>query len=98
MAQGVGILNTLKGRMQWHQARQKVLAENVANSDTPKFQPKDLVPYAQTLGGGGPATLLRTQPMHMAASMTVRARRLASVPRNSRPRRAATRSISRTRC
>jgi flagellar basal-body rod protein FlgB len=67
MAQGVGILNALKGRMQWHQARQKLLAENVANSDTPKFQPRDLVPYAQTLGGGGPATLVRTQPMHLTS-------------------------------
>jgi flagellar basal-body rod protein FlgB len=67
MAESPGILALLKGRMQWHQARQKLLAENVANSDTPKFQPKDLVPYESTLGGAGQANLKRTQPMHMAS-------------------------------
>ena len=30
--------------MHWHQERQRVLAENVANADTPKFQPRDLAP------------------------------------------------------
>ncbi|MGI8524875.1 MAG: flagellar basal body rod protein FlgB [Pseudolabrys sp.] len=33
----------LRTRLQWHQARQRVLAENVANSDTANFRPKDLV-------------------------------------------------------
>ena len=32
----------LRTRMQWHQERQRVLAENVANADTPGFQPRDL--------------------------------------------------------
>lgn len=36
-------LSALKTRMQWHQERQKVLANNVANSDTPNFRPRDLV-------------------------------------------------------
>jgi flagellar basal-body rod protein FlgB len=29
--------------MQWHQERQRVLAENISNSDTPNFKPRDLV-------------------------------------------------------
>ena len=37
------VLSALRTRMQWHQERQKVLAENVSNSDTPKFRPRDLV-------------------------------------------------------
>ena len=37
------VLSALRTRMQWHQERQRVLAENVANSDTPKFRPRDLV-------------------------------------------------------
>jgi flagellar basal-body rod protein FlgB len=37
------VLSALRTRMQWHQERQKVLAENVSNSDTPKFKPRDLV-------------------------------------------------------
>ena len=31
-----------EGRMHWLQSRQKVLAENVANADTPGFKPQDL--------------------------------------------------------
>ena len=44
----------LRTRMQWHQERQKVLAENVANSDTPKFRPRDLVePKFDPTGASG---------------------------------------------
>lgn len=43
----------LRTRMQWHQERQKVLADNVANSDTPNFRPRDLVDLK--LSGFGPA-------------------------------------------
>lgn len=38
------LLGMLKTRMQWHQARQSVLAQNVANADTPGFRPSDLRP------------------------------------------------------
>ena len=31
----IPILSMLRTRMQWHQARQRILAENVANADTP---------------------------------------------------------------
>jgi len=37
------MLSALRTKMQWHQERQRVLAENVANSDTPNFRPRDLV-------------------------------------------------------
>ena len=37
------VMAALRTRMQWHQERQRVLAENVANSDTPNFKPRDLV-------------------------------------------------------
>jgi flagellar basal-body rod protein FlgB len=37
------VLSALRTKMQWHQARQRVLSENVANSGTPKFKPRDLV-------------------------------------------------------
>ena len=38
------IFSMLRTRMQWHQERQRVLAENVANADTPRFRPHDLKP------------------------------------------------------
>ena len=45
------VLSALRTKMQWHQERQKVLAENVSNSDTPKFKPRDLVEPKFTPGG-----------------------------------------------
>ena len=37
------ILSALRTKMQWHQERQRVLAENVSNANTPNFRPTDLV-------------------------------------------------------
>ena len=44
-------LGLLKSKMHWHQARQKVLAENVANADTPDFRARELKPmsFGETL-------------------------------------------------
>lgn len=39
---GSNLMQALKTRMQWHQSRQKVLAENVANADSPGFKPSEL--------------------------------------------------------
>lgn len=36
------LLTMLRTRMQWNQARQAVIAENVANADTPGFRPHDV--------------------------------------------------------
>jgi flagellar basal-body rod protein FlgB len=36
------ILAMLRTRMHWHQERQKLLSENVANADTPNFKARDL--------------------------------------------------------
>jgi flagellar basal-body rod protein FlgB len=38
----IPILSMLRTRLQWHQERQQVLAENVANADTPGYRPRDL--------------------------------------------------------
>ena len=38
----IPILSMLRTRMHWHQDRQRLLAENVANSDTPNFRPREL--------------------------------------------------------
>ena len=37
------ILSALRTKMQWHQERQRVLAENISNANTPNFRPSDLV-------------------------------------------------------
>jgi len=62
----IPILSMLRTRMQWHQARQQVLAENVANADTPNYQAKDLAPpdFHRELATASLA-LASTQPGHI---------------------------------
>lgn len=65
----IPIFSMLRNRMQWHQERQRVLAENVANSETPGFRPRDLDP-PDTPGGappGGALALVRTDPGHLGS-------------------------------
>ena len=38
----IPILSMLRTRMEWAQERQRVLAENVANADTPNYRARDL--------------------------------------------------------
>ncbi len=66
------ILSMLRSRMEWAQARQRVLAENVANSDTPGFRPQDLTqPKFEAPGRAAPphlanVALVRTETGHLA--------------------------------
>jgi len=64
----IPILAMLRTRMAWHQERQRVLADNVANADTPKFKPRDLVPpdIGRPAPAAGPVALVRTDPMHLS--------------------------------
>ncbi len=39
------VFQALKSKMQWHQVRQGVLAENVANADTPQYRARELQDY-----------------------------------------------------
>ncbi len=66
------ILSMLRTRMEWSQARQRVLAQNVANADTPGFQPHDLVapkfegPSHLARPDVSNVALARTEPLHLA--------------------------------
>jgi flagellar basal-body rod protein FlgB len=66
------VLSALRTKMQWHQERQRVLAENISNSDTPGFKPRDLVePKFNANGTSGPMgslAMLRTSASHIAPS------------------------------
>ncbi|CAO4167367.1 flagellar basal body rod protein FlgB [Methylorubrum populi] len=70
------LLGMLRNRMQWHQARQALLAENVANADMPGFRPRDFAepsrssaglaaPLGAAVGGDG---LARTDIRHIGLS------------------------------
>ncbi len=66
----IPIFSMLRTKMHWHQERQRLLAENVANADTPKFRPSDLAqprfdsrqPPLVSLA------MLQTNPAHIAGS------------------------------
>ena len=66
------VLSMLRAKMQWHQERQRVLAENIANSDTPNFRPRDLVEPKLGPGGvnvaGGTLPMMRTSATHMTVA------------------------------
>ena len=61
----------IRARLDWSQARQRVLAENVANSDTPRFHARDLAPLRfnesplVASGGLNPVSLARTESGHI---------------------------------
>ena len=38
------LFEMLRSKMHWHQTRQRVLAENIANADSPDYNAKDLAP------------------------------------------------------
>jgi flagellar basal-body rod protein FlgB len=61
------ILSMLRTRMQWHQERQRVLAENVANADTPYYRARDLAPpnFESLVQQTGSLTMARTDPGHL---------------------------------
>jgi flagellar basal-body rod protein FlgB len=64
------VFSALADKMRWHQTRQGLLAENVANAETPGFRGRDLAQYdfADRNNGFSTAsvTTTATQPMHFS--------------------------------
>lgn len=67
------LLDLASRRLDWLDARQKVLARNVANADTPNYLPRDEKPFASLVSGGlsgtGAGALTQTDPGHMAGTL-----------------------------
>ena len=70
----IPILSMLRTRLDWSQQRQRVLAENVANSDTPSYRAKDLAPLKfappgkVAASGVTPVALAQTESGHIAGA------------------------------
>ncbi len=67
----IPLFSMLKGRMGYLTQRQQLIAENVANSDTPGYAPRDLKPFSfaaklEAATGVGPVAPARTSAMHLA--------------------------------
>ena len=69
MLDSIPVFALLKAKLGYDGARQKVIAQNVANADTPGYAPKDLGAFSFSTAlqaqAGGVAPVL-TNPMHMA--------------------------------
>ena len=61
----IGLFRLAERRLAWVDQRQRVLAQNVANANTPGFQARDVAPFATVLAGGA---LSRTSTMHQQGS------------------------------
>ena len=46
MLNDLPLMSFIRDKMKWHQARQTVLASNIANADTPGYRPNDLKPMS----------------------------------------------------
>jgi flagellar basal-body rod protein FlgB len=60
----LGPLALAEQRLLWLDRRQAVLAQNVANADTPGYQPRDVAPFAASLANA--EAIARTDPRHLA--------------------------------
>lgn len=67
MFDDLSVLAMAKKRMDWLAERQKVLAQNIANANTPDYRPQDLKPvdFQQALREAQPPAVTVTHPRHV---------------------------------
>jgi flagellar basal-body rod protein FlgB len=67
---GMGLFDLAEQRLGWLDRRQGVLAQNIANANTPGYVAKDLQPFAESLARALP-DLAVTSPMHLTGVSAV---------------------------
>ena len=67
---GLSLFQALSEKMRWHQERQGILAENIANADTPDFIERDLKAFSfgEEMRSVATVTTSVTSPTHISAS------------------------------
>jgi flagellar basal-body rod protein FlgB len=67
---GLSLFQALSDKMRWHQERQGVLAENIANADTPGFVQRDLKAFSfdDEMQSVAMVTTSTTSPGHISVS------------------------------
>lgn len=73
MFENLSLFVMAKKRMDWVAQRQEVLAKNVANADTPKYQSQDVKPldFKETLQQTQQVSAAVTNPMHISTQPIV---------------------------
>jgi flagellar basal-body rod protein FlgB len=67
---GLSLFQALSDKMRWHQDRQGVLAENIANADTPGYVERDLKAFSfgDEMRSTATLTMSTSSPSHISAS------------------------------
>ena len=60
------LFDLLQSKLGWIDSRQRVLAQNIANVDTPGYRPRDVAPFAAVLNQQE-VEAVRTNPLHLAS-------------------------------
>jgi flagellar basal-body rod protein FlgB len=81
----IALFDLAQARMRWAEQRQSLLAKNIANANTPGYQPVDVPPFARLLSNGPAMAPSRTQPGHLAGSDPGGLRPAARHPRIHNP-------------
>ena len=66
----MGMFDLAEKRLAWIDKRQGLLAQNIANANTPGYVGKDLQPFAKTLSQALPDMAI-TNPAHMTGTSSV---------------------------
>lgn len=73
----IGLFQLADRRLAWVDKRQQVLAQNVANANTPGYEPRDLASFGGVLKSLGMTT---TSPVHIAAAGDAARSAVSGVP------------------
>ena len=65
------VLRLGKERMDWIAQRQEIVAGNIANSDTPRYVPRDIRPFDDVLAASSvaPVSVAATNPRHFTPQL-----------------------------
>jgi flagellar basal-body rod protein FlgB len=80
----IGLFDLAEKRLAWTAQRQSVLAANIANSNTPGYQARDVQSFGAVLAGTGAIQPEQTQPGHLAGTRPGGLASLTAKPPNNR--------------
>ncbi|PWC42587.1 flagellar biosynthesis protein FlgG [Azospirillum sp. TSO22-1] len=64
----IGVFRLAGARLEHLAQRQRLIAENVVNANTPDYRAKDVKPFEALLGGMKPVAAARTSSAHLAST------------------------------
>lgn len=63
----IGLFRLAEQRMAWAGRRQELLAQNIANANTPGYTARDLQPFERALSRASPG-MTQTNPLHLSGA------------------------------